>query len=130
MSQLLHKEITDRILGSFFQVHTELGSGYLESVYAKAMECALVEDGLEVERETPVAVYFRGQTVRTFRADLVVESVVLLEFKAGARFDPTAEAQLLNYLRATRLEVGLILHFGVRASFRRRIVTNDRKLNP
>jgi GxxExxY protein len=94
------------------------------------MECALVEDGLEVERETPVAVYFRGQTVGTFRADLVVESVVLLEFKAGARFDPTAEAQLLNYLRATRLEVGLILHFGVRASFRRRIVTNDRKLNP
>jgi GxxExxY protein len=130
MSPLLHKEITDRILGSFFQVHTELGSGYLESVYAKAMECALVEDGLEVERETPVAVYFRGQTVGTFRADLVVESVVLLEFKAGARLDPMAEAQLLNYLRATRLEVGLVLHFGVRASFSRRIVTNDRKLIP
>lgn len=91
---------------------------------------ALVEDGLRVDREIPVSVYFRGQTVGAFRADMIVESVVLLELKAGARLDPMAEAQLLTYLRATRLEVGLILHFGVTASFRRRIVTNDRKLIP
>jgi len=94
------------------------------------MEVALRDDGLRVAREVPVSVHFRGRRVGTFRADMIVESVVLLEFKAGARLDPMAESQLLNYLRATRLEVGLILHFGAKASFRRRIVTNDRKLIP
>lgn len=86
--------------------------------------------GFGSTERSPVSVYFRGQTVGAFRADMIVESVVLLELKAGARLDPMAEAQLLTYLRATRLEVGLILHFGVTASFRRRIVTNDRKLIP
>jgi GxxExxY protein len=130
MTELLHGKITDRILGTFFQVYTELGSGYLESVYVKAMEIALSQDGLRVEREVSVSVFFRGQEVGQFRADAIVESVVLLEFKAGSRMDPNVEAQLLNYLRATRLEVGLILHFGPTASFKRRIVTNDRKNIP
>jgi GxxExxY protein len=130
MTDLLHKEITDRILGAFYQVHWELGPGYLESVYANGMEVALTESGLRVEREVPVSVYFRGHRVGTFRADMIVESVVLLEFKAGDRLDPNAEPQLLNYLQATRLEVGLILHFGPKATFKRRVVTNDRKIIP
>jgi GxxExxY protein len=130
MGELLHKGITDRILGSFYQVHRELGPGYLESVYARGMEWALLDDGLRVEREVPVSVYFRGRQVGVFRADMIVESVVLLEFKAGDRLDPSAEPQLLNYLRGTRLELGFVLHFGPRASFIRRIMTNDRKLIP
>jgi len=130
MSELLHKAITDRILGAFYQVHWELGSGYLESVYANGMEIALRENGLRVEREVPVSVHFRGRRVGTFRADMIVESVVLLEFKAGDRLDPSAEPQLINYLRASRLQVGLILHFGPKASFMRRVLTNDRKIIP
>jgi GxxExxY protein len=94
------------------------------------MEIALRENGLRVEREVPVSVHFRGRRVGTFRADMIVESVVLLEFKAGDRLDPSAEPQLINYLRASRLQVGLILHFGPKASFKRRVVTNDRKITP
>lgn len=94
------------------------------------MEIALTDDGLRVAREVPVSVYFRGRRVGTFRADMIVESVVLVEFKAGDRLDPNAEPQLLNYLRGTSLELGFILHFGPKASFIRRIMTNDRKLHP
>ena len=130
MTELLHKDISDRILAAFYQVHWELGPGYLESVYVNGMEIALTDDGLRVEREVPVSVYFRGRRVGAFRADMIVESVVLLEFKAGDRLDPSAEPQLLNCLRGTRLELGFILHFGPKASFIRRIVTNDRKLIP
>jgi GxxExxY protein len=130
MTELLYKEITDRILRSFFQVHWELGPGFLESVYVRGMEIALTDDGLRVQREVPVAVYFRGRRVGAFRADMIVESIVLLEFKAGQRLDPSAEPQLLNYLRASRLQLGFILHFGPKASFVRRMMTNDRKLIP
>jgi len=130
MTELLYKEITDRILRSFFQVHWELGPGFLESVYVRGMEIALTDDGLRVEREVPVRVYFRGHRAGAFRADMIVESVVLLEFKAGHRLDPSSEPQLLNYLRASRLQLGFILHFGPKASFVRRMMTNDRKLIP
>ena len=130
MSELLHKGITDRILAAFYQVHRELGAGYLESVYANGMALALTDEGLRVDREVGVNVHFRGRVVGTFRADMIIESVVLLELKAGDRLDQRAEAQLLNYLWGTRLELGFILFFGPKASFVRRIMTNDRKLFP
>lgn len=125
---LLHGEISNRILGAFFQVHRELGPGFLESVYANGMMLALTAAGLHVEREFPISVYFRGQLVGVFRADAVVESVVLLEYKAGERLDPSCEPQVLNYLRGCHLELALLLHFGPRATFKRLIMTNDRKL--
>jgi GxxExxY protein len=128
--RLLHAEISDRIIREFLQVHRELGPGFVESVYSRGMDWALTDAGLRVEREFPIAVHFRGRIVGSFRADMVVESVVLLEFKAGDRLDPTCEAQVLNYLRATRIEVALILHFGPRPTFKRLIWTNDRKLLP
>jgi GxxExxY protein len=127
---LLHQEITQKIIGVFFQVHYELGPGFLESVYSKGMGVALNEAGLRVEREVPLTVHFRGQPAGTFRADMVVESVVLLEFKAGEHLGANCEAQLVNYLRATRIEVGLILFFGPRPLVKRRILTNDRKPIP
>lgn len=124
---LLHESCTERILGVFYEVHWELGSGFLESVYAAAMAQALTAGGLQVEREVPIAVHFRGRRVGTFRADQVIDSAVLLEIKAGDRLDPNWEAQLLNYLRSTPFEVGLMLHFGPKPVFKRRIFTNDRK---
>lgn len=125
---LLHGDITERIRGEFFQVHYELGFGYLESVYSAAMACVLMQSGLTVEREVPIAVHFRGIRIGSFRADLVVESKVLVEIKSSAQLHPSAERQLLNYLRSTDLEVGLLLHFGEKRYVKRLVYSNDRKL--
>jgi GxxExxY protein len=94
------------------------------------MECALTDLGLSVKREVPVRVYFRARQIGAFRADMIVESRVLLELKSMRAPDPRFEAQLLNYLRATRLEVGLLLYFNPKASFKRLVFANDRKLLP
>jgi GxxExxY protein len=127
---LLHGELTDRIIGEFLQVHHELGPGFVESIYSRSMGWALHDAGLQADLEVPISVHFRGRIVGSFRADIVVESLVLLELKVGDQLDPNAEAQVVNYLRATRLELALILHFGPKPAFRRLILTNDRKLLP
>jgi GxxExxY protein len=125
---MLHKDLTERILGEFFQVHYELGFGYVESIYSAAMACVFVASGLRFEREVPIAVHFRGTRIGSFRADLVVEKRVLVEIKCTAQLHPGAEAQVLNYLRSTELEVGLLLHFGPKPEFRRLVYSNARKL--
>lgn len=127
---LLHQALTDRILGVFFQVHHELGIGFAESVYSPAMGCALKDAGLAVEREVPIAVHFRGIRIGSFRADIIVDGTVLLELKAMRRPDPLWNAQLLNYLRATKLELGLLLYFNPEPTFKRLIYTNDHKVLP
>ena len=122
-----HQELTRKIIGVFYDVYNELGHGFLESVYQAAMLIALSEAGLRVETQVPIAVYFRGNRVGDFRADLMVESAVLLELKAARALDPSHEAQLLNYLRATEIEVGLLLNFGVKPEFKRLAFDNERK---
>lgn len=129
-TRLLHSAITDRIIRVFHEVYAELGAGHLESVYANAMAIALREAGLRFEREVKIVVYFRGQPIGVFKADALVESVVLLEYKAGRGLDPSWEEQLLNHLRNTRVELGLMLFFGRRPLVKRRILTNDQKLLP
>jgi GxxExxY protein len=123
----LHSEVTEKVLGIFFEVYNELGGGFLEGVYQQALRIALVQAGLKVAVEVPVPVYFRGEIVGNFRADLVVNDCVLLELKAVSVFDAAHEGQLLHYLRATSLEVGLLLNFGPRAQFKRFILENDKK---
>ena len=127
---LLHGALTDEVISVFHQVYAELGSGHLESVYANAMAIALRDGGLRLEREVKIVVYFRGQVVGMFKADALVESVVILEYKAGGALDPTWEDQLLNHLRNTRVELGLLLYFGRRPLVKRRILTNDQKPLP
>ena len=126
-SQLKHAELTETIIGVFYDVYNELGFGFLESVYRKALHMALCEKGLKVEAEVAVLVFFRGVNVGDFRADLVVNDCVLLELKTAETIIIAHEAQLLNYLRATSLEVGLILNFGPKAQVRRLLFDNDRK---
>lgn len=116
---LLHREITGVILGAFYAVHSELGYGFLEAVYANALTVLLGTAGLQVGREVPFEIVFHGHIVGCYRADLVVESKVVVEVKAGRAIDPFHTAQLLNYLRASRLEVGLLLNFGPSAQFKR-----------
>lgn len=122
-----HLEITRRIVGVFFEVYGELGYGFLESVYRVAMTLALREAGITVEAEMELQARFRGRSIGAFRADLLVENAVLVELKAARGIDSTHIAQLLNYLRCTALETGLILNFGPRPQIRRLIFTNDRK---
>ena len=129
-TRLLHGALTEQIIRVFHEVHLELGAGHLESVYAHAMAIALANAGLEFEREVKVVVYFRGQAIGIFKADALVEAVVMLEYKAGRQLNPEWEEQLLNHLRNTRVELGLMLFFGRRPIVRRRILTNDQKLLP
>jgi GxxExxY protein len=123
----LHSEVTEKILGVFFEVYNELGGGFLESVYQQALKIALVQAGLRVDVEVPVPVYFRGEIVGNFRADLMVDDCVLVELKAVSAFDRAHDGQVLHYLRATRVEVGLLLNFGPKPQFRRFILDNSKK---
>jgi GxxExxY protein len=128
--ELLHGGITDRIIGIYLEVLNELGHGYLELVCQRAMVIALVSAGLDVQQRVALPVWFRGQQIGDFWADLVVEKVVIVEIKAMHRLEPWHEAQLLNYLRASDMEVGLLINFGPKPEFKRRIYTNDRKVRP
>lgn len=100
----------------------------MESVYQQALRIALAQAGLKIAAEVPVPVHFRGEIVGNFRADLIVNDCVLLELKAVSAFDMTHEGQLLHYLRATNLEVGLLLNFVPRPQFKRFILENDKKI--
>jgi GxxExxY protein len=127
-SKLLHSELTEKILGVYYEVYNEIGHGFLESVYNNCMCLALTKVGMSFRRGFPVPVYFRGQDVGQFKADLVVDGSVLIELKAVQNLDRTHEAQIMNYLRATELEVGLLLNFGSpKPQFRRIIFENSNK---
>jgi GxxExxY protein len=123
----LHAEITETVIGVFFDVYNELGGGFLEGVYHEALRIALTQAGMRVEMEVPVPVYFRGELVGNFRADAVVNDCVLLELKAISGFDAAHDGQILHYLRATKLEVGLLLNFGPKPQFRRFILEEEKK---
>lgn len=119
--------LTERIIGVFYDVYNELGHGFLESVYERSMEFALRDAGLLVLAQQPLPVLFRGHQVGDFRADLIVEQQVIVELKSARALEPAHEAQVLNYLRATRIEVGLLLNFGPRPTIKRFTYDNPRK---
>ena len=122
-----HSELTDQIIGVFYDVYNELGYGFLESVYRNSLQFALQDAGLEAEAEIPVSVFFRRRNVGDFRADLIVNKCLLLELKTADAIDNAHEAQVLNYLRATSLELGLVLNFGPKPQIRRLLLDNARK---
>lgn len=122
-----HSELTGKILGAFFKVHQELGYGFSEKVYENSLVILLEEMGLKVDPQVELPVYFHGQKVGEYKADLVVDNVVLLELKAAEKIVEDHAAQLLNYLKATNIEVGLVLNFGPTAEFRRKVYDNERK---
>lgn len=126
-TDLKHGLITDRILGVFYDVYNELGWGFLESVYHQSLVLALQSVGLRVNSKVPIPVWFRGIRVGRFEADILVESCVLLELKAVRTLDSSHRAQLTNYLRATEIEVGLLLNFGEKPEFKRVIFDNLKK---
>src|SRR5947209_4623737 len=125
-SNYKQSELTEAIIGVFYQVYNELGFGFLESVYRNSMQIALEQKGFKVQAEVPITVFFRGQKVGDFKADLLVNDLVLLELKTAERIIPAYESQLVNYLRSTILEIGLILNFGPKPQIRRLIFENTR----
>ena len=122
-----HSDLTGKILGAFYQLHKEMGYGFSEKVYQAALAILLEELGLTVIQQKPIRVYFHGKVVGEYIADMVVNGIVLLELKAVESLNDAHTAQLLNYLKATEIEVGLLLNFGPKAEFRRKIYDNSRK---
>ncbi len=128
--ELAHRELTGRILKVFYEVYNGPRAGFLESVYEKAMHLALGQAGISAQAQREIDVWFRGVCVGQFRADLLVEDRVILELKAVRQLDGAHQAQLLNYLRATEVEVGLLLNFGEKPEFKRLAFSNSRKRRP
>ena len=127
-SKLKHGEITHVILNVFYKrVYANLGYGFLEQVYENAMAYELQESGLGVMRQQKIDVYYRSIVMGEYFADLIIDDKVIVELKAAQQLLPQHEAQLLNYLRATQYEVGLLLNFGPKATHVRRAFDNDRK---
>ncbi len=122
-----HAETTEKVIGVFYEVYNELGFGFLESLYEEAMSVVLKAKGIEFQRQVRVPVWFRGQRIGFYDADLVVGGVVLVELKACKVLDPSHEAQLLHYLRSTDIEIGLLLNFGPKPQVRRLAFDNSRK---
>jgi GxxExxY protein len=109
---MIHEELTEKILSACFEVSNELGCGFLESVYEKALLIALEDVGLKAKTQTPLQVMFRGQMVGEFFPDIIVEDKVVLELKAVKTLAPEHLAQVMNYLKATGIEVGMLVNFG------------------
>ena len=122
-----HSELTEQIIGAFFAVYAALGYGFLENVYAKALMIELKKRGLNVQNQLPIHVYYDGQRIGEYFADIVVNELVILEIKAAKTLAAEHEAQLLNYLKATPYEVGLLLNFGPKPETKRRSFDNNRK---
>jgi GxxExxY protein len=126
-SQLLEGGLTNSVIGSFFDVHRELGFGYREYIYALALEHDLRANGHKVDREVGVMVYFRGEPLARQTLDMIVDQKLVIEIKATERLPPNATLQLFSYLCATNLEIGLLLHFGREPKFHRVVCENRLK---
>lgn len=126
-TNLLHKEITDKIINCFYTVYNELGYGFLEKVYENAMNIELIEQGITNEKQKPIKVFYKGYCVGKYFADILADRKIIIELKTNEAISAANELQLVNYLKATDAEVGLLLNFGQKPEFKRKIFTNDKK---
>ena len=127
MEKLLHSDLTGQVIKSFYDVYNALGYGFLEKVYENALAYELRQAELTIEKQRPITVHYKGVAVGEYFADILVNNLVLLELKTAERIIDAHEAQLLNYLRATEVEIGLLLNFGPTPQYKRKLYTNDNK---
>lgn len=127
MADFLHKRLSDAILKIYYEVYNTLGYGFLEKVYQNAMCLELKNQGYNVEAQKQIKVYYKGIVVGEYYADLIIDETIILELKACECLMDAHKAQLINYLKATDIEVGLLLNFGETPEFKRFIYTNNRK---
>ena len=116
---MLYEEITDKVIKTFYNVYNILGTGFLENVYENALLIELEEVGLKVEKQKEIDVFYKGKIVGKYRADLVVEEKIILEWKSVAKITDVHKAQLINYLKATNYNLGFIVNFGDKLEFKR-----------
>ncbi len=116
---LKHRKLSRKIIGSFYDVYNELGTGFLESVYENSLYLILRNKGLKVRKQYPLTVYFQGKKVGYFKVDLIVNDKILIELKAVAQLSKEHEAQIINYLKATEINFGLLMNFGDETEFKR-----------
>jgi GxxExxY protein len=122
-----YSEITDKIIRGYYNVYNKLGYGFLEKVYEHAMMLELPKFGLDCKNQVPIKVYYDFKSIGEYFADILVDNLVIVELKAAENLCEEHECQLINYLRATELEVGLLLNFGRTPQFKRKVLTIDRK---
>lgn len=127
---IIHEELTSNIIKCFYKVYNKLGYGFLEKVYKNALMIELTENKINCKQQAPISVYYYQKEVGTYFADILVDDSIILELKAGnGGIILDHELQLVNYLKATGYEIGLILHFGEKPAFKRKIFTNNFKQN-
>lgn len=126
-SNFLHSDLTKRIIGCTYDVRNELGTGFLEKVYENALIFELQQQGLRVQQQHPITVSYRGKAVGEYYADLLVEDTVIVELKVVDKLASVHENQLLNYLRATGKQVGLLINFGDKFEVKRRVLQSARR---
>jgi len=127
MRGLVEEQLTGSIIGAFYEVYNTIGFGFLEHIYVMAMERELIARGHHVDREMAVNVMYKGEQLSSQRLDMIVDGKVVVETKSSLDLHKTARRQLYNYLKATHLELGLLLHFGQEAAFYRVIRSNPSK---
>ena len=125
---MIYQELSNKIIKAYYKVYNSLGYGFLEKVYENAFKLELQSMGIDVEQQKNIKVYYREKVVGDYFADLIVDQSIIIELKAAESLCEEHEAQLLNYLRATTIELGFLFNFGRKAEFRRKIFTNDRKI--
>ena len=125
--KLLHEEITEKIIKSYFKVYNSLGYGFLEKVYENAMAIELRKLGLDVKCQYPISVIYECEIVGVYFADIIVNNLVVIELKSTKEISEENECQLMNYLKATQIELGLLMNFGKVAEYKRKIFTNQIK---
>jgi GxxExxY protein len=124
--ELLHKDITNAVIKAFYKVYNQLGYGFLEKVYENAMMIELKKMGLHCQKQRPIKVYYLGEEIGDYFADIVVEDIIILELKAAESLCEDHEYQLINYLKATDIEVDLLFNFGKKPEFKRKVFQNDK----
>ena len=127
-TKYIHSELTSEIIDCFYTVYNKLGFGFLEKIYERALKIELENKGLKVELQKPIKVYYNEIIIGDYYADLIVNDLVIVELKAVETLAETHGLQLINYLKATDLEVGLLLNFGKKAQIQRKIFTNNKSV--
>jgi GxxExxY protein len=127
MTELLHKDLTEIIIGAYYNVYNTLGYGFLEKVYEKAFAIEIEELELDFKLQYPIEVFYKDKKVGQYYADIVIENIIIIELKASETLCKEDECQLLNYLKATNIEVGLLFNFGKKPQFKRLTFSNNRK---
>ena len=125
--ELLHKDITDKIIDAYYNVYNNLGYGFLEKVYENALLVELNSTDFVCEKQKQICVYYKNQNVGEYFADIIVDDCVIIELKAAGNLAEEHEYQLINYLKATEIEVGLLLNFGKKPEFKRKVFSNEKK---